>query len=402
MPMSEEFPRFAAALFAIMNPFGNIAIFLSITADRSPAERGRIATMTTAAVLITLLVVAVLGEEILALFDISVGSFRIAGGIIILILALSMLHAQPSGVHHSAQEEDAGKAKDNPAVFPLAIPLIAGPGSMATVILYSQHAHGLLGAATIGAVIVLMCRSAAADAARRRSAVEVSRAHRPQRDDPADGHAAGGDRGRDDGRRARRSVPAAAAEAAERAGAKDRAMKITAIDTIQLAEFSNLVWVELHTDEGLVGLGETFRNPQATAAYIHETCAPYLLGKDPLQIERHAHALMHEVGSHFAGFPSRSVEVRGNSAVDCALWDLFGKAAGLPLHQLLGGLCRERIRIYNTCASAGYNREARTGANSCWRATRRRRRDAARRSGGAAPPARPSWRARCWPRASAR
>jgi L-alanine-DL-glutamate epimerase-like enolase superfamily enzyme len=103
-------------------------------------------------------------------------------------------------------------------------------------------------------------------------------------------------------------------------------MKITAIDTIQLARFSNLVWVELHTDEGLVGLGETFRNPAATAAYIHETCAPYLLGKDPLQIERHAHALMHEVGSHFAGFPSRSVEVRGNSAVECALWDLFGKA----------------------------------------------------------------------------
>jgi L-alanine-DL-glutamate epimerase-like enolase superfamily enzyme len=141
-------------------------------------------------------------------------------------------------------------------------------------------------------------------------------------------------------------------------------MKITAVETIQIAEFSNLVWVELHTDEGLVGLGETFRNPQATVAYIHETCAPYLLGKDPLQIERHAHALMHEVGNHFAGFPSRSVEVRGNSAVDCALWDLFGKAAGLPLYQLLGGLCRERIRIYNTCASAGYNRAVRTGYNT--------------------------------------
>ena len=157
MPLSEEFLRFAAALFAIMNPFGNIAIFLSITADRSAAERGRIATMTAAAVLITLLVAAVLGEPILALFDISVGAFRIAGGIIILILALSMLHAQQSGVHHSSQEEDAGKAKDNPAFFPLAIPLIAGPGSMATVILYSQRAHGLLETATIGAVIVLLC-----------------------------------------------------------------------------------------------------------------------------------------------------------------------------------------------------------------------------------------------------
>jgi multiple antibiotic resistance protein len=157
MPLSEEFLRFAAALFAIMNPFGNIAIFLSITSDRSPAERGRIAIVTSGAVLVTLVVVAVLGEQILALFDISVGAFRIAGGIIILILALSMLHAQQSGVHHSAQEEDAGKIKDNPAIFPLAIPLIAGPGSMATVIVYSQRAHGLLDTAMIGAAIILLC-----------------------------------------------------------------------------------------------------------------------------------------------------------------------------------------------------------------------------------------------------
>ncbi len=154
--MTSEFLTFAAALFAIMNPFGNVAIFLSVTAGRSPAERGKIATTTAAAVLVTLLVAALLGQQILALFGISVGAFRIAGGIIILILALSMLHAQPSGVHHSPQEEDAGKAKDNPAFFPLAIPVIAGPGSMATVILYAQHAQGLLGAATIGAVIVLI------------------------------------------------------------------------------------------------------------------------------------------------------------------------------------------------------------------------------------------------------
>ena len=157
IPMSSEFLKFAAALFAIMNPFGNVAIFLSIIGDRDRAERRKIALATSAAVLATLLVAAALGEQILAMFGISVGSFRIAGGIIILILALSMLHAQTSAVHHTPEEEHAGKIKDNPAIFPLAIPLIAGPGSIATVILYAQHAEGVLGWTTIGAVIALMC-----------------------------------------------------------------------------------------------------------------------------------------------------------------------------------------------------------------------------------------------------
>ncbi|HXV24193.1 MAG TPA: MarC family protein [Alphaproteobacteria bacterium] len=155
--MSSEFVKFAAALFAILNPFGNTAIFLSVTAERSAAERRTIALMTAAAVLITLLVAAVVGQEILALFGISIGSFRIAGGVIIMLIALSMLHARPSGVHHSASEESDGQQKDNPAIFPLAIPVIAGPGAMATVILYAEHARGIGGALVIGAVIVLMC-----------------------------------------------------------------------------------------------------------------------------------------------------------------------------------------------------------------------------------------------------
>ena len=119
--------------------------------------------------------------------------------------------------------------------------------------------------------------------------------------------------------------------------------------------------MRIHTDEGLVGTGETIRNPKATAAYIHETCAPYLLGKDPLRIEQHWDALMNRVGSHFAGYPSRSIELRGNSAVDIALWDLLGKSTAQPLTTLFGGLCRDRIRVYNTCASPAYNTVARTG-----------------------------------------
>ena len=68
-------------------------------------------------------------------------------------------------------------------------------------------------------------------------------------------------------------------------------MRVTAVETIQLAEFANLLWVQVHTDEGPVGLGETFFGADAVAAYIHESAAPYLLGKDPLRIDEHSHGL---------------------------------------------------------------------------------------------------------------
>ena len=141
-------------------------------------------------------------------------------------------------------------------------------------------------------------------------------------------------------------------------------MKITALETIQVSEFSNLLWVHLHTDTGIVGLGETFRNSDAVVTYLHETVAPYLIGQDPRYVERHADALTNRVGNHFFGYPSRSIEFRGNSAADLALWDIKAKALGVPLHELLGGACHDRLPIYNTCASDGYNKQARLDINS--------------------------------------
>jgi L-alanine-DL-glutamate epimerase-like enolase superfamily enzyme len=128
-------------------------------------------------------------------------------------------------------------------------------------------------------------------------------------------------------------------------------MRVTRIETIRLDEFPNLVYVRVHTDDGLVGLGETYYGARAVEAYIHETAAPYLLGRDPLEIDRHARGLYGYVGYRGSG-----VETRGNSAIDIALWDLFGKVTGQPLYQLLGGKARDSIRIYNTCAGYRYVR----------------------------------------------
>jgi galactonate dehydratase len=129
-------------------------------------------------------------------------------------------------------------------------------------------------------------------------------------------------------------------------------VKIIAIDTISLGEFPNLLWVEVRTDANVVGLGETFYGVAAVASYIHETVAPYLLGKDPLQIDKHSRHFL----NHYLGFKSAGAEMRGSSAVDIALWDILGQVSNQPIYQLLGGKSREHIRTYNTCAGYKYVR----------------------------------------------
>lgn len=127
-------------------------------------------------------------------------------------------------------------------------------------------------------------------------------------------------------------------------------MKITRIETIQIAEFPQLLFVHLYTDEGIIGLGETSFGPQAVSTFIHTQVAPYLLGQNPLHIERH----WQEIFARGRTTLSRGTEIRALSALDIALWDIFGQVTGMPISQLLGGPCRERIQIYNTCAGYRY------------------------------------------------
>lgn len=138
-------------------------------------------------------------------------------------------------------------------------------------------------------------------------------------------------------------------------------MKINRLETIRIAQFPQLLWVHVHTNEGLVGLGETFFSPGAVEAYLHDDVAPRLIGRDPLAIDAIARDL---VG--YLGFRSTGVEMRAASAIDLACWDLFGKAVNQPIVQLLGGWTRQRIRSYNTCAGAQYMRRAETQSSANW------------------------------------
>lgn len=129
-------------------------------------------------------------------------------------------------------------------------------------------------------------------------------------------------------------------------------MKITAIETLSLGRGITVhagpvrwLWVRIHTDVGLIGLGETYPWPEAEEAIIRSSLAPVLLGRNPLQIHRLWMDMFQAVSySGWAG-----AEMRAISALDLALWDLAGKASHVPVYQLLGGASRDSIRIYNTC-----------------------------------------------------
>jgi L-alanine-DL-glutamate epimerase-like enolase superfamily enzyme len=127
--------------------------------------------------------------------------------------------------------------------------------------------------------------------------------------------------------------------------------RIRGVRTIRIAERPNLIWVEVETDEGLTGLGESFRGAEAVEAAIHEHVAPFLLGRDSRRIEAVSRHLM----TPYIGFGSASAEIRAASAVDIALWDLMGQRHGIPVHEALGGAARTEIRAYNTCAGYSYN-----------------------------------------------
>jgi galactonate dehydratase len=138
-------------------------------------------------------------------------------------------------------------------------------------------------------------------------------------------------------------------------------MRITTVETIRLAEFPNILFVRLHTDAGLIGLGETFFGAAEVEAYLHETAASRLLGQDPSRLDALRVALQNYVGTRSTG-----VEARGNSAVDLALWDLLGQATGRRVVDLLGGETRPSIRAYNTCAGYRYVRATRGQAWRNW------------------------------------
>ncbi len=125
---------------------------------------------------------------------------------------------------------------------------------------------------------------------------------------------------------------------------------ITSIETLRNPEYPRIIWVRIGSSDGLFGLGETSFEPATVETWVHENAATYLLGKDATRLDQH----WDKLNGYGARHRARSSDMSGLSAVDMALWDLHARRHNVPLYEVLGGLSRDRIRIYNTCAGYSY------------------------------------------------
>jgi len=144
MPPWDEFVKFLVSLLVISNPIGAIPVFLALTEDQTSTQQRRTARVAPLAVAVTLIAAIWGGYPLLRFFGIDLPAFRVGGGILILLMAVAMLHARRSGIHQTSEEAAEAEDRDAIAVVPLAIPMLAGPGAISTVILATESSSGPL------------------------------------------------------------------------------------------------------------------------------------------------------------------------------------------------------------------------------------------------------------------
>lgn len=130
-----------ATAFTIIDPIGMVPFTLAATESLPEERRPRIVDQAVVVAAIVLLVMGAIGRPLLGYLGITLPAFLIAGGILLFLIAIDMLFARPIGAKRSPEEEREAALADNPAVFPLAVPMIAGPGTIATVLLLVNLAH---------------------------------------------------------------------------------------------------------------------------------------------------------------------------------------------------------------------------------------------------------------------
>ena len=139
-----DYLEILTAIIVIVDPLGAIPIFVSLTTDQSESERAHTARVAAISACLVLMVASLVGESVLHFFGIRVASFQVGGGILILLLAISMLNARLSPAKQTPEEAREAEHKENVALVPLAIPLLAGPAAITTIIIYAHRDEGWL------------------------------------------------------------------------------------------------------------------------------------------------------------------------------------------------------------------------------------------------------------------
>ncbi len=157
MNLGEYILLSTSSLFVIMDPIALVPVFLAMTPKDTPARRtyfARLACLVSAGVLITF---ALVGQWIFKFLGITLPAFQMAACVVLLLVALDMLQAKPTSTRESPEETEAGAAKEDIAITPLAVPLLAGPGAISTTLLLQSKAATLSHKVALLGCIIVVC-----------------------------------------------------------------------------------------------------------------------------------------------------------------------------------------------------------------------------------------------------
>ena len=155
MSSLQDYFRFTVTLLAVLDPFLAVPIFLSVTAGRDAASRTRLVNAVTVTVFLVLAGAAVFGEGLLRLIGASLPAFQVGGGLVLLLMALSMLNAEAGQIRQTEREAQELESGQRFGVVPLAVPLLAGPGAISTTIIAAQAGGPAHTGAIIGCIALI-------------------------------------------------------------------------------------------------------------------------------------------------------------------------------------------------------------------------------------------------------
>jgi multiple antibiotic resistance protein len=156
MGSSSEYIKFFVGLFSIVDAIGTTPVFIELTKNLDRRQSLRSARFAATTLFVVLMATLILGETILNFFGISIASFRVGGGILLLLMAINMMHAKRSSVKHTQEEADDHEDSDTAAVVPIGLPLLAGPGAISTVIVYADRYHSFSHYSILGLSILMV------------------------------------------------------------------------------------------------------------------------------------------------------------------------------------------------------------------------------------------------------